>query len=92
MPDEDVIMTAVWKPISYVILFKTGVNSIPNIKIRGETGKIIIASSIDNEREGYTLIGWAINNTDIYCPGDEIIVKGQMPGFGISATAIWKLN
>ena len=92
MPDEDVIMTAVWKPISYVILFKTGVNSIPNIKIRGETGKIIIAPSIDNEREGYTFIGWAINNTDIYCPGDEIIVKGQMPGFGISATAIWKLN
>ena len=31
-------------------------------------------------------------NSDIYYPGDEILVKGQMPGFGISATAIWKLN
>ena len=92
MPDEDVIMTAIWKPIAYVILFKTGVNSIPNIKIRGETGTTIIAPSLDTEREGYTFIGWAMYNSDIYYPGDEILVKGQMPGFGISGTAIWKLN
>ena len=92
MPDEDVIMTAIWKPIEYTVLFKTDVNSIPNIKIKGETGTIIIAPSIDKEREGYTFIGWIMYNSDIYYPGDEIIVKGQIPGFGIAATAIWKLN
>ena len=31
-------------------------------------------------------------DSDIYYPGEEIIVKGQMPGMGISATAIWKMN
>ena len=29
---------------------------------------------------------------EIYNPGDEIVVRGQMPGFGISGTLIWKLN
>ena len=92
MPDEDVVMTAVWKPIMYNIIFRTGVNSIPNIRIRGETGTFIIAPSIDTKREGYTFFGWVMYGSDIYYPGDEILVKGHMPGFGISATAIWKLN
>ena len=38
MPDEDVIMTAIWKPINYVIIFETRIKSIPDITIRGETG------------------------------------------------------
>ena len=29
---------------------------------------------------------------DLYYPGDEIVVRGQMPGAGISGTAIWKQN
>ena len=92
MPDEDVIMTAIWKPIRYVIVFDSEVKSIPDIRIRGETGTIIIAPSLDAEREGYIFVGWKIYNTEIYYPGDEIIVKGQMPGLGIGASAIWKLK
>lgn len=92
MPDEDVIMTAVWEPLTYVVVFKTGVNSIPNIKINGETGKFIIAPSLTTERQGYTFYGWKMYDSDIYFPGDEILIKGQMPGLGISSTAIWILN
>ena len=92
MPDEDVIMTAIWKPINYVIVFSSEVKSIPDIRIRGETGSIIIVPSLDVEREGYIFVGWKIYNTEIYYPGDEIYVKGQMPGAGIGASAIWKLK
>ena len=92
MPDEDVIMTAIWKPIRYVIVFRTQVKTIPDIRIRGETGTIIIAPSLDAEREGYIFVGWQVYTTEFYYPGDEILVKGQMPGAGISASAIWKLK
>ena len=89
MPDEDVIMTPVWKPVTYVMVFKTGVNSNPNLKIRGQTGGFVIAPNIEEKREGFTFIGWLKYETDLYYPGDEIPVKGQMPGMGISGTAIW---
>jgi hypothetical protein len=92
MPDEDVVMTAVWKPITYVIVFRTGINSVPDFRIRGETDGIIIAPSLENEREGYTFNGWKMYGSEIFYPGDEIIVRGQMPGFGISANAIWNKN
>ena len=92
MPDEDVIMTAVWQPLIYLITFYSGDKSIPNIRIRGETGGIIIAPILENKREGYTFIGWKMYGEDIYYPGDEIVVRGQMPGGGISGTAIWKQN
>ena len=92
MPDEDVIMTAVWQPLIYLITFYSGDKSIPNIRIRGETGGIIIAPSLENKREGYTFIGWKMYGEDIYYPGDEIVVRGQIPGAGLTATAIWILN
>ena len=92
MPDEDVIMTAVWKPKTYVIIFKSGDNTNSNIKINGITGEAIIAPNLENKREGYTFIGWKMYENEIYNPGDEIVVRGQMPGFGISGTPIWKLN
>jgi len=38
MPDEDVIMTAIWEPVTYTVIFKTEVSTIPNIKIQGKTG------------------------------------------------------
>ena len=92
MPDEDVIMTAIWKPIRYVIVFRTQVKTIPDIRIRAETGTIIIAPSLDAEREGYIFVGWQLYTTEFYFPGDEIPIKGQLPGAGISASAIWKLK
>ena len=92
MPDENVIMTAIWEPITYNIVFISGISSIPNIKISGQTGKKIIAPYLNNIREGYKFIGWSIYDSEVYYPGDEIVVKGQMPGFGITSKAIWALN
>lgn len=92
MPDENVIMTAVWEPLLYTIVFNIGIDSVPNIKIQGRTKEIIIAPSPEIEKEGYTFGGWIIYGTDIYYPGDEIEVKGQMPGQGISAKSIWIMN
>ena len=89
MPDEDVIMTAIWEPMYYTVVFITGDNSIPNIKIKGKTNEIIIAPYLEKERKGYTFIGWKIYETQVYYPGDEIVIEGQMPGIGISAKAIW---
>ena len=90
MPDEDVIMTAAWKPKTYVIVFKSGDNKNPNIRINGQTGETIIAPNLENKREGYTFIGWKMYQNEIYYPGDEIVIKGQMPGLGIPATPIFK--
>ena len=92
MPDENVTMTAVWEPITYTIVFNTGVSSIPNIKIKGETDTIIFAPFIEKEREGYTFEGWKMYENKIYLPGDEIKVEGQMPGIGISSKAVWSEN
>ena len=92
MPDEDVIMSAIWTPIRYVIDFSAEDKSIPDIRIRAETGTTIIAPSLDVEREGYIFVGWNVYKTEIYSPGDEIIVKGQMPGAGIDTSPIWILK
>ena len=89
MPDEDVIMTAVWEPLNYVVAFNVGISSAQSIKILGKTKDIIIAPSPEVEREGYFFGGWKMYNTEVYFPGDEIEVKGQMPGIGIQAKEIW---
>ena len=88
LPDADVIMTAVWEPIEYTIVFQTGINSIPNIKIKAKTNDIIIAPNLYEKREGFIFVGWTIFGNQYNC-GDEIIVKAQMPGLGISGKAIW---
>jgi hypothetical protein len=92
MPDENVIMTARWEPINYVIIFNTEDNSIPDIKINGKTGEVIFAPYLETKREGFTFVGWKLYDKELYYPGDEIIIIGQMPGKGISGRAIWKLN
>ena len=89
LPDADVVMTAIWEPIDYTILFITTVSSIPNIKIKAKTNDIIIVPNIDEKREGYIFAGWIIYETQYYKGGDEMIVEGQMHGIGISGKAIW---
>ena len=88
LPDADVVMTAIWEPIEYTIAFQTLVSGIPNIKLKGRTGEIIIAPNIEDKREGYIFGGWIVYGNK-YTPGDEIFVQGQMPGLGISGKAIW---
>ena len=89
LPDADVVMTAIWKPLEYNVLFITHVSSIPNIRIKGKTNDIIIVPNINGKREGYDFIGWIIYENEFYKPGEELIVKGQEPGLGIEGSAIW---
>ena len=88
LPDTDVVMTAIWEPIEYTIVFQTLVSGIPNIKVKKRTGEFIFAPNIDDKREGYIFGGWIVYGNQ-YIPGDEILVEGQMPGLGISGKAIW---
>ena len=88
LPDADIIMTAIWEPIEYTIVFITGVSTIPNIKIKAKTKDIIIVPNLDEKREGYIFLGWSFFGKK-YIFGDEMIIEGQMPGLGISGNAIW---
>ena len=58
LPDADVVMTAIWEPIEYTIVFQTGVSSIPNIKVNAKTGDTIIIPNLNVKREGYIFSGW----------------------------------
>ena len=91
MPDEDVVMTAIWEPIIYDVTFTTGVNSFPNIIIKGKTKEVINAPLLLQERQGYLFLGWLYEGK-IYCPGDEIFIEGVLRGKKVSARAIWILN
>ena len=88
LPDADVVMTAIWEPIEYNILFMTRVKEIPNFNIKGKTKEIIILPDIEEKREGYIFNGWNFEGIQ-YQPGDEFLIEGQLPGIGISAEAIW---
>ena len=88
LPDADVVMTAIWEPIEYNILFMTRVKEIPNFNIKGKTKEIIILPDIEEKREGYIFNGWNCEGIQ-YQPGDEFFIEGQDPGIGISAEAIW---
>ena len=88
LPDADVVMTAIWEPIEYTIVFNTQVSSIPNIKIKAKTKDIIIIPDLEQKREGYIFVGWVIFG-NLYIFGDKLIIEAQLPGLGISGKAIW---
>ena len=91
MPDEDVVMKAIWEPLVYDVTFITGVSSIQNIIVKGRTNEVINAPLLLEEREGYSFFGWLYEGK-IYNPGDEIVIEGVLMGKKVSARAIWVLN
>ena len=91
MPDEDVVMVAIWEPLAYNVTFTTGVSSIPNIIIEGKTKEAIIAPFITQEREGYSFYGWLYEGK-VYFPGDEIVIEGVLMGKKITARAVWNVK
>ena len=88
MPDEDVIMEAIWEPLVYDVTFLTGVSSIPNIIVIGKIKETITAPFLSQEREGYFCLGW-LYDEQIYFPGDEIVIQGVLMGKKVSARAVW---
>ena len=91
MPDQDVTMTAVWKPVQYVVVFKTKVSGTQNIKVPGATGDTIKVPEMTVENEGYTFGGWTYDGKT-YQPGDDFLIKGALPGVGIGLEPIWIAN
>ena len=92
MPDEDVIMEAIWEPIVYNVIFATGVSSIPNIILEGRTKEAVIAPFITQEREGYSFCAWLYEGK-VFFPGDEILIEGTLMGLKLKpATAIWNVK
>lgn len=88
MPSTDITFTAIWKPITYTVVFKVNNGTSSMIKIAGETDSAIIAPECNYTKTGYKFAGWSYNDV-IYQPGDEFIVPGAMPGLGIMLTGVW---
>lgn len=89
MPDEDVVFTAVWEPVTYTIVFRPNPENKENlINIDAQTDTTIICPEINITRPGYKFGGWNYNGT-IYQPGDEFFVYGELAGLGILLEAVW---
>ncbi len=89
MPSNDVVMTPIWNPINYTVVFfaETGSGS-DDIRIKGKTDTTITVPECAAAKEGYTFGGWKIEDK-IYQPGDEFLIVGAKPGIGISFKAVW---
>ncbi len=89
MPSNDVVMTPIWNPINYTVVFfaETGSGS-DDIRIKGKTDTTITVPECAAAKEGYTFGGWKIEDK-IYQPGDEFLIVGAKPGVGISFKAVW---
>lgn len=89
MPDCPVTMTAIWKPIRYVVVFRAGTGKASdNIKIPGYTDETITVPELTATKSGYTFGGWKYDDV-IYQPGDEFTIMGAAPGVGIALEAVW---
>ncbi len=85
---EDVTYTAVWEAKKYTVLFKTG-NGGENKKVAGVTDTTIICPDPEYTVEGKTFAGWKDSEGVIYPVGSEYLIKGAIPGSGISLTGVW---
>lgn len=88
MPSSDVVMTPIWEPINYTIVFDAGLTSNDDVRVKGKTDTTIIIPECTSTKEGYTFGGWKKDDT-VYQPGDEYLVLGAKPGIGISFKAVW---
>ena len=88
MPCEDIILTAVWKPIDYKIVFNPGTGSSDITRVVGTTDTTISIPECTAEKAGYTFSGWKYEG-EIYQPGDEFFVGGVKSGLGYAFTAVW---
>ena len=88
MPDDNVIMTAVWKPKNYKVVFNHNFSGSKDIKVPGDTGTTIKVPEPTESKEGYTFAGWSYDDK-VYQPGDDFLIEGKLPGLGIQLKAVW---
>lgn len=89
MPANDVVMTPIWNPINYTIVFfaNTG-SSKDDIRVKGKTDTTIQVPECTVKRDGYTFGGWQ-RDDKIYQAGEDFLIEGAQPGIGISFKAVW---
>lgn len=89
MPDEDVVFTAVWEPITYTLVFRPDLHDDEHfIRIDGQTDTTVICPEINIKKPGYKFAGWDYKGT-VYQPGDEFLIYGEISGLGIPLDAVW---
>lgn len=89
MPDEDVVFTAVWEPVTYTVVFRPNPeNKEDLINIDAKTDTTIVCPDINITKPGYKFAGWNYKGT-IYQPGDEFFIYGELTGLGILLEAVW---
>lgn len=88
MPGSDVVFTAVWEPLNYVVVFMSNNGKNENIKVPGVTDSTITVPECTSTKAGYKFAGWSYGD-EVYQPGDDFVIYGAMPGLGISLKAIW---
>ncbi len=88
MPGEDVTFTAVWEAKEYVVVFSTG-NGGASVKVNGFTDTKIVCPDPNHTVAGKHFGGWKDKEGVIYQPGDEYLIKGAIPGGGISLKGVW---
>lgn len=92
MPDEDVVFTCVWEPITYTLVFRPFIGKEDNIiRIDGKTDTTVVCPDINVKNPGYTFGGWDYKGT-VYQPGDEFLIYGEVSGLGIPLEAVWIKN
>ncbi|MBR3969840.1 MAG: dockerin type I repeat-containing protein [Ruminococcus sp.] len=88
IPGEDMTLTAVWEPRSYVVVFITGEGGTP-VKVNGKTDETIICPEPGHTVAGKSFAGWKDNEGNIHAVGDEYVIPGALPGLGISLKGVW---
>lgn len=89
MPDEDVVFTAVWEPITYTLVFRPELlDKSTHIRIDGQTDTAVICPDVNIKKPGYRFGGWDYKGT-IYQPGDEFLIYGEIAGLGIPLEGVW---
>lgn len=90
MPGDDVVFSAVWKPVSYKVVFNPG-NGGTAIKVPAATDEVITCPDPGITVSGKHFAGWkSTDDGSIYQVGEEYKVLGAIPGMGISFKAVWE--
>lgn len=88
MPDCDVHFYAVWEPKTYTVVFRSLSDIKEVLKVAGQTDTYITVPDITSTKKGYEFLGWTYDGF-LYKPGSEFLIKGAVPGKGISLDGAW---
>ncbi|MCL2843110.1 MAG: InlB B-repeat-containing protein, partial [Oscillospiraceae bacterium] len=92
MPDDDVVLTAVWEPIDYTVTYHSG-GATGDVPVDDATYHLDDAVDVTEPtgltKAGHRFMGWRSNLTDtpLLQPGEEVFT---MPAKDVNLTAEWE--